>query len=80
MKTRHSGCASSQRFMAIMDAKLACSSNRRCIGVLEEDCDNSVGTYYLCHEDLKKDVEAISCVHKKRETIGPFKNSYQNVE
>ena len=41
--------------------------------VLEENCDSS-SMYYLCQEDMKKDVEAISCVHKKRETIGMFCN------
>ena len=50
------------------DAKVACSSNTRCVGVLEENCDSS-STYYLCQEDIKKDLAADSCVHKKRETI-----------
>ena len=50
------------------DATVACSSNARCIGILEENCDSS-STYYLCQEDIKKDLDVISCVHKKRETI-----------
>ena len=61
--------------MSINDAKLACSSNGECIGVLEEDCDSN-STFYLCQNDMKKDVEAISCVHKKRETTGLYKNEY----
>ena len=77
VKVQHSNCASSQRFNAINDAKVACSSNVRCIGVLEENCDSS-STYYLCQEDIKKDLEAISCVHKKSETIGVFRSlSYE---
>ena len=77
IKVQHSNCASSQRFNAINDAKVACSSNVRCIGVLEENCDSS-SMYYLCQEDMKKDVEAISCVHKKRETIGLFSSHHQD--
>ena len=50
------------------DATVACSSNEKCIGVLEENCDSS-STYYLCQEDIKKDFDVISCVHKKRDTI-----------
>ena len=72
-KVRRSSCASSQRFEIMNDAKIACSSNARCIGVLEEHCDRS-STYYLCQADIKKDVEAISCVHKKSETAGMFIN------
>ena len=59
------------------DATVACSSNTRCVGILEENCDSS-STYYLCHEDIKKELEAISCVHKKRETIGLFTSHYQD--
>ena len=73
IKVQHGNCASSQRFNTINDATLACSSNAECKGVLEENC-NSSSTYYLCQEDITKDLEAISCVHKKRETIGLFKS------
>ena len=62
----------------MIDATAACSSNARCIGVLEENCDSS-STYYLCQKDIKKDLEAISCVHKKSETIGVFSGHCQDL-
>ena len=71
IKIEHSNCAGSQRFNTIHDAKMACSLDAKCIGVLEEDCERSL-TYYLCQEDIKKDIEVVSCVHKKRETAGLF--------
>ena len=74
---QHSNCVSSQRFKTMNDATVACSSNTRCIGILEENCDSSL-TYYLCQEDIKKDLEVISCVHKKRETIGVFSSHHQD--
>ena len=78
IKVQHSNCASSQGFKTMNDATVACSSNTRCVGILEENCDSS-STYYLCHEDIKKELEAISCVHKKRETIGLFISHYQDI-
>ena len=78
IKVQHSNCASSERFKTMIDATAACSSNARCIGVLEENCDSS-STYYLCQKDIKKDLEAISCVHKKSETIGVLRSHFQDL-
>ena len=78
IKVQHSNCVSSKRFKSMNDATVACSSNTRCVGILEENCDSS-SMYYLCQEDIKKDVEAISCVHKKRETIGMFSNDSEDI-
>ena len=78
IKVQHSNCASSRGFKTMIDATVACSSNAMCIGVLEENCDSS-SPYYLCQEDIKKDLDTISCVHKKRETIGVFSGHCQEL-
>ena len=71
IKIEHSKCASTRRFKSVNDAKMVCSFDARCIGVLSEDCGSS-STYYLCQGDIKKDIELVSCVHKKKEASGLF--------
>ena len=72
MKVDHSHCTSGKGYENLNYAKLACSSTAKCIGILDESCDNS-STYYLCQEDMMIDGEFESCVHKKRETMGMFR-------
>ena len=69
IKVDHSDCVSGEGYQTANDAKLACSSKTQCMGILEEECGKS-STYYVCQNDIKKDNEIVSCVHKKRESFG----------
>ena len=69
-KIENSLCVSGQGYTTLNDAKLACSSNQECIGVLDEKCGSSSNSYYLCSDDLEMGMPMESCVHKKHGSTG----------
>ena len=64
-KVQSSICVSGQGYPTLNDAKVACSVETDCMGVLDEKCGNTTNSYFVCSNDLEKGAKIDSCVHKK---------------
>ena len=69
-KVKSSNCISGQGYPTLHDAKVACSMETDCIGVLDEKCGNTTNSYFACSNDLEKGVNIDSCVYKKTTSKG----------
>ena len=63
-------CVSGQGYPTLNGAKVACSLETGCVGVLDEKCGNTTNSYFVCSNDLEKGVSIDSCVHKKTTSKG----------
>ena len=75
IKVYHSNCLSGQGFRTLEESKYACSSNKNCVGILDEGCKQDF-EYYICLGFYSEDKEHSSCIYKKREAKGI---SYYNI-
>ena len=50
-------------------AKLACSSDIKCLGLYDHYCNNS-GRYFLCDADSETKYSASGCIYRKLEYSG----------
>ena len=69
-KVQSSSCISGQGYPTLNDAKVACSMETDCMGVLDENCGNTTSSYFVCSNDLEKGAKIDSCVHKKTTSKG----------
>ena len=69
-KVQSSICISGQGYRTLYDAKVACSMETDCMGVLDEKCGNTTNSYFVCSNDLERGVKIDSCVHKKTTSKG----------
>ena len=75
IKVYHSNCFSGQGFGTLEEARYACSSNKNCVGILDEGCKEDF-EYYLCLDFYWEDKEHSSCIYKKKEAKGTSYNTY----
>ena len=69
-KVQSSICVSGQGYPTLNGAKVACSLETGCVGVLDEKCGNTTNSYFVCSNDLEMGVNIDSCVHKKTTSKG----------
>ena len=69
-KVQSSICVSGQGYPTLNGAKVACSLETGCVGVLDENCGHTTNSYFVCSNDLEKGVNIDSCVHKKTTSKG----------
>ena len=69
-KVESSVCISRQGYPTLHGAKVACSMETSCMGVLDEKCGNTTNSYFVCSNDLEKGVNIDACVHKKTTSKG----------
>ena len=69
-KVHSSICISGQGYPTLNDAKVACSMETDCMGVLDEKCGHTTNSYFVCSNDLEKGAKICSRVHKKTTSKG----------
>ena len=75
-KTVGSSCRLSNAFGKIFnhlsEAKISCNSDKRCIGIFEQSCDNS-GPFHLCKEGFEtSEIHIASCFYQKKNYSGMY--------
>ena len=75
IKVDLSNCFSGQGFGTLEEARYACSSNKNCVGILDEGCKEDF-EYYLCLDFYWEDKEHSSCIYKKKEAKGTSYNTH----
>ena len=70
IKIERSSCVSRQGYPSLYDAKVSCSMDKGCIGILDEKCGDTSNSYYLCSDDMESGRGIDSCVHKKQKSKG----------
>ena len=69
-KVEGSVCIGGQGYPTLHDAKVACSVETNCMGVLDEKCGITTNSYFVCSNDLEIGVNIDSCVYKKTTSKG----------